>query len=403
MDGTNNTDAFSPSLANAGTVHSNTIDVPPVLPDDAATRQAMTCILAYESYEFHDCVLRKPSYLKVPASILSTGDAPGSSALGDLDVLSKELLQMTMGYMDLQTLSAFRLVNKRGQRAVASLSPYRHILTYAPDLVYSLVRTKMAAHFTVNDLYDVFCAEFCGICNVICGAFFWIPGCMRCCHFCLRNAPELMPITESDIPAVYGLSKSHLANLPVLVTVPGKYCELAVARHGNQGLQSHFKNSGARQTYEERVLKKAIKKNVPKGPALLYMGLHDGSISGDDPTRFMATTFLPYFDRSPLAPWLLDIFCQACDQSLESDVSLEDFRAEREIRWDKHTGRFFGAFCQVSARPSQEFWATSCAELPGLVQSVTLGFHKRGAVPRLPFGTSYKDMSLPRMHGHQEG
>jgi hypothetical protein len=58
--------------------------------------------------------------------------SPPKVDLGPLDKLPQELLEMVLGQLDIQSLTKFRRVNRRGMQAVDSIHAYKQIVTRFP-------------------------------------------------------------------------------------------------------------------------------------------------------------------------------------------------------------------------------------------------------------------------------
>jgi hypothetical protein len=160
---------------------------------------------------------------------------PACATLGDLDALPIELLNAILRYSDLRAVSMLRMLNRRARVIVDASLPYKHILLCAPHVVTALARTGVASHFPVDEVFHALSTPACHICGKF-GMFLWIPECMRCCFACLREAPRLMPMGERDAKAAFGLTKSALARVPIMVTLPGTYTLLEVPFSAGRGL-----------------------------------------------------------------------------------------------------------------------------------------------------------------------
>lgn len=145
-----------------------------------------------------------------------------NQTLENLEVLAIELLNAVLQYSHLSSVLTFRLLNKRARGVVDASVPYKHILLNAPCIIKALVITGVSSYFTVDHIFRTFTTPNCQVCGKF-GAFLWIPECIRCCIPCVRESPELLPMTECDAKAAFGLTKRTISDVPVMVSLPGTY------------------------------------------------------------------------------------------------------------------------------------------------------------------------------------
>jgi hypothetical protein len=194
---------------------------------------------------------------------------------------------------------------------VKSSFHYKLILLKAPQAVAALEKTGIASHFSVDDLFHALSTPSCHVCGQF-GTYLWIPECVRCCLACMSK-PELLPMTERDARAAFGLTKSGLERVPIMATLPGTYTsfqrpysrtryllsqerarQAAVDIHGGEEELAEYVNNGtsnAKIAYDQRVAKRG------------------GAVN--DPTRFMSVVPLPYLD-SGLRVTRTGLACQGC-------------------------------------------------------------------------------------------
>jgi len=189
----------------------------------------------------------------------------------------------------------------------SSFNHYKLILLKAPQAVAALEKTGIASHFSVDDLFHTLSTPSCHVCGQF-GTYRWIPECVRCCFPCMTK-PELLPMTERDARAAFGLTKSGfiMATLPAIYTsFQRPYCrkryllsrerarQAAVVIHGGEEELAEYVNNGtsnAKIAYDQRVVKRGRGVN--------------------DPTRFMSVVPLPCLDSSSRIT-RAGLACQGC-------------------------------------------------------------------------------------------
>jgi len=266
-----------------------------MLTEPKAKRREILRFLTYRTQQFDASVVSIPT--KKTTQIVT---GLPCTTLGDLEPLPLESLNEILRYSDLHSASAFRSLNRRARAVVESSFPYNLILHNAPNVFAVLEKTGIASHFSVDDVFQALCTPSCHICGEF-GTYLWIPECIRCCFSCVMKAPELMPVSEPDARTAFGLTKSGLASVPIMTTLPGVYTtrqrlyrrtrrllsrerarQAALDIHG--GLEDlhnyvHFGTFKVKTTYSRRVAASA-------------------ETTKNDHTRFMAVVPLPYLDPS---------------------------------------------------------------------------------------------------------
>lgn len=292
-------------------------------------RQDILHLLAYHYKNYDDSVLSIHNEENRPTH--SINHYPILPASVGLDLLPVEMLSAVLRFSDLHTLSTLRLVNRRTKVVVEGFIPYKLIKLHAPYVLDALTRTGVASHFTAVQVFDVFCSDSCAICGKF-GAFLWIPGCIRCCIPCVRESQELLPMTQRDAKAAFGLSQKALSKVPIVHTLPGIYTllgtqykrrkwllsrgkarEIAVEVHGGEeGLISYITSntSRAKAAYDQRVAKRNATRSA-------FDSKGERNITIDDISRFLVTTRLPYFN-SELRSTQTGLSCKGCQAALEA-------------------------------------------------------------------------------------
>jgi hypothetical protein len=300
---------------------------PPSFFGNAKPREILR-LLAYHPSHFDDSVVSIPAKKRRPVVITNLRQAT-CATLGDLESLPLELFNEILRHSDLHAVSALCSLNRRARALVISSYPYKLILQNAPHVVAALEKTGTASHFSVDDVFHALSAPSCHVCGKF-GAYLWIPECIRCCFPCVQKAPELMPISERDASAAFGLTKNRLSRVPIMTTLPGAY--------GPQ--QRHYRKKRyllsrerARQAAidvhgGEEKLARYIKYDTSRAKIAYYkrVAALDGSAAAhnnpnrtmDDPTRFMAAVPLPYLDLSS-GKTHIGLACERCEFAHDSD------------------------------------------------------------------------------------
>ncbi|KDR80367.1 hypothetical protein GALMADRAFT_117099 [Galerina marginata CBS 339.88] len=278
---------------------------------DGATQDVALSLFSYNPRDIQESVLTI-ALDDAPPDVGSYGNntrpSPGTITVGGLDALPNEVFEEVLRYADLRSVCILRSVTRHVRRIIDASSPYKHITRHAPGLITAFRRTRVASHFSVDQVFRVLCTPSCHVCGEF-GSFLWIPECIRCCFLCLREAPELMPMTEVDAKAAFGLTKTGLAKVPVMVTLPGNYTVSGTTVKKRRHLVSREK---ARQV------------------AIVVHEAFDSkgrlNITVDHITRFMSMVVLPYFDPSSQATHV-GLACRGCQFALENapEVSSHEF------------------------------------------------------------------------------
>ncbi|KAF5719954.1 hypothetical protein FMUND_4424 [Fusarium mundagurra] len=144
--------------------------------------------------------------------------------LGALDILPNELLNIILRNLDLLSYFRFRRVNRRSRILASGLQEYKAVVRHGIEGFRSMLRTRLATHFTFGDMYRALIDETCSFCKNF-GGFLYLPTAARCCFACIENAPELRVISMSALSKITKLSAKRLSShiKYSLKTVPGIY------------------------------------------------------------------------------------------------------------------------------------------------------------------------------------
>ncbi|EXL76071.1 hypothetical protein FOPG_09078 [Fusarium oxysporum f. sp. conglutinans race 2 54008] len=127
-------------------------------------------------------------------------------------------------YLDTLIHFRFRHVNRRARILASELQEYKCVVKHGMEGFRSMLRTRLATHFTFGDMYSALTTETCSLCKNF-GDFLFLPTATRCCFACIENAPELRVIS---LVAFKKLTKVKMKWLTyhigrVVRTVPGLY------------------------------------------------------------------------------------------------------------------------------------------------------------------------------------
>ena len=237
-------------------------------------------ILDIISYQPHD---RHRACITLIEPSLDVEFESPTASLGNFRVLPCEIFDWVIKHSTMHTVSSLRAVNRRMRLLVDTTLPYKRIISNAPHVRATLERTGVAPHFTVEEVFWILTHGACRVCGEL-GLYLWIPDLERCCYNCLREEPDLMPMSERDARAAYGLTARQMGQLPVMVSLPGNYKvsttsrrktskfvsetrarQLGCAVHGgDDGLLKYIasSNTKAKAAYDKRLAKKIGRAHV---------------------------------------------------------------------------------------------------------------------------------------------
>ncbi|KAG7448814.1 uncharacterized protein BT62DRAFT_729157 [Guyanagaster necrorhizus] len=245
-------------------------------------------VLTYSRPDFRTEVLDL-----IPYGISDNYLSPPTRSLGTLGVLPIELFDLIFRSADLRAVASFQLVNKRARIIVRSSIPYKYLLLHSPSALCAL--TRSTAYFTVGQLYNVLCSSTCSVCNQF-GGFIWLPACKRCCMPCLRESPQLRPITQRESMAALGLRRRALPDDPGTSHIGLGERPLRNALHQKSG----YRTVGTPSTQQSAV-----------------------NFTGGSSVQFSSATFLPYLDRST-GTLHYGVSCRGCDCAYQTAMNDPD-------------------------------------------------------------------------------
>ncbi|KAF2027955.1 hypothetical protein EK21DRAFT_91051 [Setomelanomma holmii] len=92
-------------------------------------------------------------------------ESDGASSLGALSKLLVELSEEVIRHVDIETLLAWRRVNKLAMTLVASLSERKKITTHTANTLRMAVGFNVHSKITIVDLFDLLCRKICKQCG----------------------------------------------------------------------------------------------------------------------------------------------------------------------------------------------------------------------------------------------
>lgn len=160
-----------------------------------------------------------------------------------LDRLPLEIIHLTLIQLDIQSLTAFRRVNKQARLVVDSIPQYKQILAHAPVSLRASLKIKTARFFSFLDLHKKLSTAECDSCGDF-GGYLYLVTCRRVCYLCFTGKIDYLPISRKDAIRKFGLDSAHLANLPCMRSFPGRYSPRGIKCRRREML---FDYSAARQ------------------------------------------------------------------------------------------------------------------------------------------------------------
>lgn len=98
-------------------------------------------------------------------------------------------------------------------------------MTHALDVVCALLRTNLTSWFTLHDLLDMLCTQYCSVCGYF-GGLLFLPFLAPACSKCIMEHSPFNMLSATDVTEKSGLSLEFLhQSVPVLNIIPGKYSE----------------------------------------------------------------------------------------------------------------------------------------------------------------------------------
>jgi hypothetical protein len=306
---------------------------------------------------YSDVILSAPTSFadqvaKVQSGTTDESYIPSRLNIGSLTIFPMEILLEVFRYFTLQTLILFRRLNRSAKHLIDASHPYKYLVSDIPaplvTLFVTLLRSDIISHFSPEHIYKSLSTDKCHVCGHF-GAFMFLPECLRCCSWCLRYSPRLMPMTLAEVLTVFGLSEEQLidARVPIIRSLQGKRHlpyrsalptdfkevtfvseaharQAAVTVHGSDKAFVAYVHSNtsedalAYQARRERIAYQS--KHAHEGPFMNH---------AEDPklnhtSRFLAATHLPYLPPfQPTRALEHGVSCTGCRDVVRSKAALE--------------------------------------------------------------------------------
>jgi hypothetical protein len=148
-------------------------------------------------------------------------DTPRST-LGALDKLPLELLNIVLVQLGIGSLTDFRRVNRQARRVIDSIPQYREIIQHAPATIRGILSIETGDWISCQNLYAKLCTAECDGCGDF-GGYLYLITCRRVCFLCFTEKTAYLPLLRTDAMRKFGLRREHVANLPRMKSIPGRY------------------------------------------------------------------------------------------------------------------------------------------------------------------------------------
>lgn len=252
---------------------------------------------------------------------------PQNYDLGRLGRLPFEIVSLICLELDVSSAFRFSHVNRTAREVLSSAREFRQLGTHALECLCALLRTGLAPHVGVLDVYSALTTQHCVLCGGSFGGFCFLPTATRCCLTCIASAPATQMSYLSRVADTAGCSRTDLERrLPVLHTLPDSRRHIVAAQHALQALQK----AGLEDPEE----------TISRWPDSLTL-------------RLQAATTLPFLDRAT-GQVESGVSCKGCQIAFEGDYS--DHHLELRDRFYSKSG-FLEHFDECEA--AQKLWASS--------------------------------------------
>lgn len=243
--------------------------------------------------------------------------------LGPLKILPQELLAIIFHYLDLQTLTIFRRVNRQAMHSVDAIPAYAILIRHAPNTIRGMLSLGSARFNTSQDRYETLCTESYEICGDF-GGYIYLIKCRRVCFLCYSHELSYLTVTRSDVLRKFGLEAKQLRDIPHVRSRPGSYSLHRALWYGKSVIlfDQDSVRRAARATYgTEEALQEAVALKAQaledklrekqrtyeigggrgKKPRLPRTEQVEDKFFGN-PFRFMAIESAPFYDKQRRVP-----------------------------------------------------------------------------------------------------
>ncbi|KAM0327406.1 hypothetical protein ACHAQA_005692 [Verticillium albo-atrum] len=256
---------------------------------------------------------------------------PVHISAGQLDQLPAELLIQVLLQIDIPSLIHFRRVNRRAMGLVDSVPQYAALIKHCPNIIRAILSIRADA-FDCDTLYRTLSTHRCSACQRF-GDHLYLIDCRRVCYFCFTRRLEYFPLTIGQASSFFTPDGTrqrkavstrrllHAANLPSILSLPGRYCTAWGSDGGNLARKRL-------QLFDRRaVVHSRAGSGLPKLDKTTR-----------EPRRFMAIITAPYLlDAGRQADW--GYFCLGCREEKEEKTRHSRIKYTREDMME-HIARY---------------------------------------------------------------
>lgn len=245
----------------------------------------------------------------------------GPNDLGDLEILSLELLHAILALVDVKTLTDFRRVNHQALGVVNSLPHYASVIKFAPDVIRGILSIETGRWITCQLLYDTLRSPNCESCGDF-GGYIYLITCKRVCFLCFTNHQAYLPCGYGHAKRKFGLSFKKLNSLPHMMSRPRIYCQWRGKLRRRRYRLVDFRSARdcARESMDPESLdvtggqRTALTEPTEHAPYTDEMEDCPFDRKGENAQRFMAIVRAPHLlhRNSPLE---FGAYCELCEEA----------------------------------------------------------------------------------------
>ncbi|KAI5861422.1 hypothetical protein GGS23DRAFT_576753 [Durotheca rogersii] len=248
---------------------------------------------------------------------LADASTPARYSAGQLDHLPAELVLLVLLQLDIPSLTRLRRANRRAMQLVDSLPQYAALVRHCPNIIRAILSIQADA-FDCETLYRILSTTRCSTCDRS-GDHLYLIDCRRVCYFCFTGRPEYLPLTIGLASSLFAPNEAqkrsgvtarrllYAANLPNVLSLPGRYCSAWGSDGGNLARKRL-------RIFDRRAV--AVHSQASLGPPKLDRTTRE-------PRRYMAIVTAPYLlDAGRQVDW--GCFCLGCRD--ETDETARHFR-----------------------------------------------------------------------------
>ncbi|PVI03897.1 hypothetical protein DM02DRAFT_519788 [Periconia macrospinosa] len=239
---------------------------------------------AYQRKGYPLCAIwfRPHDHVDIRQSIATSSERTSPDGFGSLDRLPPELLLEILFHLDMHSLFKFRQTNLRARQTINSLPQYRIVVSHGLNLLCATLRTRVATHISLLDIYSALCTKACSLCGEF-GGFVFLLTWKRCCFKCIKEAPETKVQTLAAARRQFSLTEDEVGQVRTFKTLRGLHLKEQCVRKSRNAIVSVQQ---VRQVYEQRLSVKAGASQAQEiSPEVYYI------------LEFKTSCALPHYDR----------------------------------------------------------------------------------------------------------